>query len=65
MSIYNEPDFPTWTREVLNGFAKDAFRQMLRDREEIDQLKQDNKLRREAFNNLLLESSKWQPQKTL
>ena len=37
------PNFKTWNPQVLADFARDAFLQMKRDAEAIEQLRQDNK----------------------
>jgi len=39
----NDPDFTTWQHETLSSFAKDAYRKLKEQDEEIQQLRIDLK----------------------
>lgn len=48
----NDPDFTTWQHETLAAFAKDAYRKLKEQDEEIQQLRIDLKDAIKAYRQL-------------
>lgn len=49
----NDPDFTTWQHETLSNFAKDAYRKLKEQDEEIQHLRIDLKDAIKAYRELV------------
>jgi hypothetical protein len=58
-TLADTPDFTKWPRDLIDHFAADAYRRMIRQEQSIEQLRNDNKDLSKLLREQLVNKDDW------